>query len=283
MELTYWHAVILGVVEGITEYLPISSTGHLTVTEKLLGMHIDDPAVTGYTATIQIGAIAATLVYFWAKIVRLARAFLAGLRSPQGRRSQDWTLALAVVVGSLPVGVVGFFGRHVIAGPLRSLWVVAAALVLWSAVMWVAEKRYDATVAAGRVRAEGDVTVIDGVRLGLMQCFSLIAGVSRSGATISAGLLGGINRVVATELSFFLAIPALTAAGLFGLKDVNFDVLPAGPMIVGIVVSFVVAYAAIAWLLRFVATNSLRAFIYYRVPAGLLLALAVGAGWLTAT
>lgn len=282
MELTYLHAVILGVVEGITEYLPISSTGHLTVTEKLLGLQIDDPAVTGYTATIQIGAIAATLVFFWGKIVRLLKAFVAGLRSPQARAEHDWTLALAVIVGSLPVGIVGFLGRHVIEGPLRSLWVVAGALVLWSAVMWVAESRYAAAIAAGTVRAENDVTVADGLKLGLMQCFSLVPGVSRSGATISAGLLGGINRVVATELSFFMAIPALTAAGLFGLKDVNFAVVPLGPMIVGVVVSFVVAYAAIAWLLRFLAHHSLKAFIYYRVPAGLLLALAVGAGWIAA-
>ncbi|MEP7160369.1 MAG: undecaprenyl-diphosphate phosphatase [Dermatophilaceae bacterium] len=283
MELTYWHALVLGIVEGITEYLPISSTGHLTVTEKLLGMQIDDPAVTGYTATIQIGAIAATLVFFWSKIVRLVKAFFAGLGSPAAREQHDWTLAVAVIVGSLPVGIVGLLGRHVIEGPLRSLWVIAAALVLWSAVMWFAESRFAAIVAAGRERGEDSVTVADGVKLGLMQCFSLIPGVSRSGATISAGLLGGVNRVVATELSFFLAIPALTAAGLFGLKDVNVAVIPLGPMILGIVVSFVVAYAAIAWMLRFVATNTLRPFIYYRVPAGLLLAAALAAGWIAAS
>lgn len=282
MELTYWHAVILGIVEGITEYLPISSTAHLTVTEKLLGLPIDDPAITGYTATIQVGAIAATLVFFWSKIVRLLRAFVAGLRSPRARQEHDWTLALAVLIGSLPVGIVGFLGRHVIKDQLRSLWVVAAALVLWSAVMWIAENRHDASVRAGRERAEDDVTIADGVKLGLMQCFSLIPGVSRSGATISAGLLSGINRVVATELSFYMAIPALTAAGLFELKDVDFHVVPPGPMILGIVISFVVAYASIAWLLRFVATNSLKAFVYYRVPAGLLLGVAIWAGWIAA-
>ncbi len=281
MELTYWHAVILGVVEGITEYLPISSTGHLTVTEKLLGMQIDDPAVTGYTATIQIGAIAATLVYFWSKIIRLLKAFIAGLRDSGARTSHDWTLALAVIIGSLPVGIVGFFGRGIISGPLRNLWVVAAALLGWSVVMWVAERRYDRIVAAGKERSEDDLTIMDGVKLGLVQCFSLIPGVSRSGATISAGLLGGVNRVVSTELSFFLAIPALTAAGLFGLRDFDTNVLPIGPSILGVVISFVVAYAAIAWLLRFVATNSLRLFIYYRVIAGIALGVALIAGWIT--
>lgn len=282
MELTFWHAVILGIVEGITEYLPISSTAHLTVTEKLLGLNIDDPAITGYTATIQMGAIAATLVYFWRKIVSLLKAFVTGLGNATVRTTHEWTLALAVLIGSLPVGIVGFLGRHLIKDTLRSLWVVAIALIAWSAVMWIAENRHAASLGTARERDEDDVTIADGVKLGLMQCFSLIPGVSRSGATISAGLLAGINRVVATELSFYMAIPALTAAGLFELRDVNFAVVPPGPMLVGIVISFVVAYASIAWLLRFVATNSLKAFVYYRVPAGILLAVALGAGWIAA-
>lgn len=282
MQLSYLDAIILGIVEGLTEYLPVSSTGHLTVAEKLRGLPIDDPAITGYTATIQIGAILATLFYFWTKISRLARAWALGLRNPDAR-DHDYTLAWAVIVGSLPVGVVGFFARDIISGPLRSLWVVAGALIAWSAVMWIAEVRYDRYVAAGRQRGEDDVTVRDGIILGLIQCFSLIPGVSRSGATISAGLFGGINRVVATELSFFMAIPALVAAGLFGLRDVNTTLIPIGPMLLGVVISFIVAYASIAWLLRFVASNSLRPFIYYRVPAGLLLIAALGAGWLTAT
>lgn len=282
MELSYWDAVVLGIVEGLTEYLPVSSTGHLTVAEKLLGLQVDHPAVTGYTATIQIGAILATLCYFWRDIVRLLRAWVAGLRSPEARRSHDYTLAWAVIIGSLPVGIVGFAAQSLIKGPLRSLWVVAAALVLWSAVMWYAERVHDRQLAEGVDRSENDVTIRDGVILGVVQCLSLIPGVSRSGATISAGLIGGINRVVATRLSFFLAIPALTAAGLFGLNDVDTSVVAYGPMIVGLVVSFVVAYASIAWLLRFVASNSLRPFIAYRVPAGLLLALALGAGWMQA-
>lgn len=280
MELSYLDAIVLGIVEGLTEYLPVSSTAHLTVAEKLLGLPIDDPTVTGYTATIQIGAIVATLIFFRRDFVRLLRAWLAGLRSPQARSNHDYTLAWAVVVGALPICIVAFLARNVIAGPLRSLWVVAIALVLWSGVMWYAERVHDRRVAQGRERAENNVTVRDGLIIGLAQVLSPIPGVSRSGATISAGLMAGINRVAATRLSFFLAIPVLTAAGLYGLKDVNTSIIPIGPMIVGLVVSFVVAYASIAWLLRFVATNSLRPFIYYRVPAGLLLALALGLGWL---
>lgn len=283
MQLSYLDAIILGIVEGLTEYLPVSSTGHLTITEKLLGLSIDNVTVTGYTATIQIGAILATLLYFWKDIVRLFLAWLAGLRNPEARRSHDYTLAWAVIIGSIPVGIVGFFARHIIEGALRSLWVVAIALIAWSAVMWVAEARYAKRVAAGLERDEAHVTIKDGVILGLVQCFSLIPGVSRSGATISAGLLAGINRVAATRLSFFMAIPALTAAGLFGLKDVDTSVIGYGPMILGIVIAFVVAYASIAWLLKFVASNSLRAFIYYRVVLGVVLLGLLGAGVMSAT
>jgi len=285
VELSYLQAVILGIVEGLTEFLPISSTGHLTITEQLLGLPVQDPAVTAYTAIIQIGAIIATFIYFGRKIVRLVRAWAAGLRWAESRQDPDYTLAWAVIVGSIPVGIVGFLGRHAIEGTLRSLWVVAAALILWSGVIWVAEQRHDVLEKQGIQRGEHDITVMDGLVLGLVQCFSLIPGVSRSGATISAGLMRGINRVTATELSFFMAIPALTAAGLFEVVSARHDLgaLGVGQMLVGVVVAFATAYAAIAWLLRFVASNSLRVFIWYRVGLGLLVIVALLAGWVTAT
>ena len=285
VELSYFQAVVLGIVEGLTEYLPVSSTGHLTVAEKMLGLPVDAPGVTAYTALIQIGAILATFTYFGRTIARLFTAWVAGLRSAKAREAHDYQLAWAVIVGSLPVGVVGFVLRDVIGGPLRSLWVVAGALIAWSAVMWVAERRHDVLAAHGEQRGEGQVTVKDGLVIGLVQCFSLIPGVSRSGATISAGIMRGIDRVTATEMSFFLAIPALTAAGIFETLDNRAAVseLGLGPVLVGIVVAFVVAYATIAWLLRFVQSNSLRTFIGYRVVAGAALAVALAAGWLTAT
>lgn len=285
VELTYVQAVVLGVVEGLTEFLPISSTGHLTITEHLLGLPVDAPAVTAYTAIIQIGAIAATFLYFARKIARLFMAWVRGLSTPSARLERDYRLAWAVIVGSIPVGIVGFLAKDVISGPLRTLWVVAAALVLWSGVIWWAEKRHDALAAAGRQRGEEGVTLTDGLVIGVVQCFSLIPGVSRSGATISAGLVRGIDRVTATELSFFMAIPALTAAGLFELVDAFHDLkaLGVGQMLVGIVVAFVTAYASIAWLLRFVASNSLRPFVWYRVALGLLLAGALASGVMSAT
>ncbi len=285
MTLTYLDAIILGIVEGLTEFLPISSTGHLTITEKLLGLPVDAKAVTAYTAIIQLGAIAATFLFFAKKIARLFMAWVRGLGSEEGRRSPDYMLAWAVIVGSLPVGVVGFLLRDVIEGPLRSLWVVAAALLLWSVVMWAAERRHEVLARRGVQRGEYDLTVVDGLVIGLVQCLSLVPGVSRSGATISAGLLRGVDRVTATELSFFMAIPALTAAGVFQAVEQRTDLaeLGAGQMLVGIVVAFVVAYASIAWLLKYVANHSIMVFVWYRVVLGVLLAGALAAGAISAT
>jgi undecaprenyl-diphosphatase len=281
--LTYFDAIILGIVEGLTEYLPVSSTGHLTIAEKLLGLTVDDPAVTAYTAIIQSGAVAATVVYFFKDIVRLLGAWFRGLGSAQERTHHDYQLAWAVIVGSIPVGVVGFLAKGAITGVLRSLWVVAAALILWSAVMWLAERRHTVLERSGAQRGEGQVTMRDGLVIGLVQCFSLIPGVSRSGATISAGLVQGLDRVTATRLSFFMAIPALTAAGLYQLRDIDPSVVGFGEMAVGIVVSFLVAYASIAWLLRFVAHHPITIFVWYRVALGLALCVALGTGWLSAT
>jgi undecaprenyl-diphosphatase len=280
--LTYFDAIILGIVEGLTEFLPISSTGHLTIAESMLGLTVDDPSITAYTAIIQMGAIAATVVYFFKDIVRLLGAWFRGLRNAEERTHHDYQLAWAVIIGSIPVGVVGFLGKDVIKTGLRSLWVVVAALILWSVVMWVAERRHAVLEKKGQVRGEGQVTLRDGLIIGLVQCFSLIPGVSRSGATISAGLIKGLDRVTATRLSFFMAIPALTAAGLFEGKDVNAAVTPYGQMAVGIVIAFVVAYASIAWLLRFVAHHPITIFIWYRVPLGIAIAVALGMGWLSA-
>jgi undecaprenyl-diphosphatase len=285
-ELTYFDSFILGIVEGLTEFLPVSSTGHLTIAEKLLGLTVDDPAVTAYTAIVQSGAIAATVLYFYKDIGRLFGAWVRGLRSAEERAHHDYQLAWAVIVGSIPVGVVGFLAQGLITGGLRSLWVVAAALILWSVVMWVAERRHTVLERAGVVRGEGQVTMRDGLVIGLVQCFSLIPGVSRSGATISAGLIKGLDRVTATRLSFFMAIPALTAAGLYQLyelKDLGPGVVGFGQLALGIVIAFVVAYASIAWLLKFVAHHPITVFVWYRVALGLAIAVALGTGLLSAT
>jgi len=272
-----WKAIILGIIEGVTEFLPVSSTGHLTIAEELLGLQVDDPAVTGFTAVIQMGAIAAVCVFLWRDIARLGGAWFGGLISPARRHETDYRLGWCIIIGSLPIGIVGFLAREYIKGPLRSLWVVGGALILWSGAMVYAER------VARQSRSEKDLTLRDGLVIGIAQCLALIPGVSRSGATITFGLIRDIDRVTATRLSFFLSIPALTAAGIYELKDALSDSIGVMPLAVGTLVSFVVAYASVAWLLRFVAHHTLIAFVWYRVGLGALLILALAMGWISAT
>ena len=265
-------AIILGIVEGLTEFLPVSSTGHLTIAEKLLGKDIDAKSVTAFTAVIQVGAIAAVLIYFREDILKLLRAVFGGFRNEQRRKSDpNWRFAWLIVIGSVPIGIVGLAAKGLIEGPLRSLWVVGAALIVWSAAMVYAERE------ARQERGEGALTPRDVLVIGTVQCIALIPGVSRSGATISAGLVRGLDRVTATRLSFFLAIPALVAAGALELKDALGEGVGVSATIVGTLVSFVVAYASIAWLLRFVAHHSIVKFVPYRVAVGaiVLIVLAV--------
>jgi len=273
-------AVVLGVVEGVSEFLPISSTGHLTITENLLGLSVDDPGVTAFTAIIQLGAIAAVIIYFRTDIALTTRAWFRGVFTPSARSGFEYRLGWYVIVGSVPIGVVGFVGRDVVSGPLRSLWVVAAALILWSVVMVAAERR------ATQSRGEQDLTLRDTIVIGAVQCLSLIPGVSRSGATISAGLFRGLDRVTATRLSFFLSIPALTAAGIHqSVTEAGAISTTVGwlPTLVGTAVSMVVAYASIAWLLRLVAHHPISIFVGYRVVLGIALLAALYTGALNAT
>ena len=173
-----WEAAVLGLVEGITEFLPVSSTGHLTITEKLLGLPLDDPAVTGFTAVIQVGAIAAVVVYFAKDIGRMITGFFGGLFSAQRRAGFEFRFALYVGLGSLPICVVGLLAQDLITGRLRSLWYVAGALILWSGVMVFAER------AATQQRGERQLRLADVLIIGFAQCLALVPGVSRSGATI---------------------------------------------------------------------------------------------------
>jgi undecaprenyl-diphosphatase len=275
--MNYFDAVVLGIVEGLTEFLPVSSTGHLTIAEKALGLDLADEAVTAYTAVIQLGAIAAVVVYFFKDIARIARAWVLGLFKPEYRGQLDHRMGWYVILGSIPVGLAGLLGKDLITGGLRSLWVVGAALVLWSVVLWFAEwtGRQD--------RGERDLGLLDIAAVGVFQVFALVPGVSRSGATISAGLMRNLDRVTATRLSFVLSIPALVAAGLFELPDVKNGDIGVPQAVVGTVVAFVVAYAAVAWLLRFVGHHSIVWFVPYRVVLGLALLGLLAAGLVSAT
>jgi undecaprenyl-diphosphatase len=271
-DISYLDSLVLGVVEGLTEFLPVSSTGHLTIVEKMLDLPIDDKGVTAYTAIIQTGAIAAVLLYFFKDIVRIVSAWVRGLFRAEVRGSFDYRFGWFVIWGSLPIAVIGFLARDLVSGSLRNLWVVGIALIAWSAVMVLAEAK------ATQVRREQQTTLTDVLVIGFVQCIALVPGVSRSGATISAGLFRGLDRVAATRLSFFLSIPALVGAGLYELKDAVKESVPVGPLITGTAVSFVVAYASIAWLLRFVAGHKITLFVPYRVALGLILLGLLAAG-----
>jgi undecaprenyl-diphosphatase len=279
-EIDLLHAVVLGIVEGVTEFLPISSTGHLTIVERAFGYSTDSEDVTAFTAIIQVGAILAALLYLRDDAIRLVRAFVRGLRSPAHRQDPDYKFSIAIIIGSIPIGVVGLLFKDTIESELRSLWFVGWALILFSAVMLYADRR------ATQTRGEGDVRWHDTLIIGIGQCLALIPGVSRSGATISVGLLRGLDRVTVTRLSFFLAIPALTAAGLLEVVskyDQIADGVGWGPTLAATAVSFVVGYASVAWLLRFVAGNDFTVFVVYRIVLGVVVLALVASGALDAT
>lgn len=270
-------AAILGVVEGVTEFLPVSSTGHLKITEGLMGIPVDDKAVVAFTAVIQVGAIAAVLVYFFKDIVRIVSAWGRGLVDREERYHHDYKFAWWVIYATIPIVVVGLAAKPLIESTLASLWVVVSSLIVGSGLMWAADQ-------IGRhKRGEDDTTFKDAMLVGCSQILALLfPGFSRSGATMATGLLLDLERVAATRLSFFLGIPALTGAGLYELKDAVGAGVDALPLAVGTLVSFAVAYASIAWLLKFVAKHSFNAFVIYRIVVGLLLFGLLGAGVLTA-
>ena len=273
-------AVFLGAVEGLTEFLPISSTGHLTILESLLGYSPDDPDITAFTAIIQIGAVLATLLFLRADFQRLISAWVRGVVNRRHRDELNYRQAWAVLLGAIPIGIVGLLFKDQIETTLRSLWFVGSALILWSGVMYYADK------TGSQSRDEKDVTWKDTLIIGLVQCLALIPGVSRSGATMSAGLLRGLDRVTVTKLSFFLSVPALTAAGALQIVD-EFDAISHGvgwpATITATVVSFGVAYVAVAWLLRFIAKHTYTVFIGYRVILGVIVLTLVATGLVSAS
>ncbi|WP_108833528.1 undecaprenyl-diphosphate phosphatase [Actinomyces sp. Marseille-P3109] len=285
--MNWLHAVLLGIVEGITEFLPVSSTGHLNIVEKLLGYEINSAGMTAFTAVIQVGAILAAIIYFWADIVRIITAWFRGIKArfkgldnQQARQDPDYTLGWGIVLGSIPVAAVGLLFKDFIEGPVRSLWVIAGALIVWSAAMWMADRQQNLT------KGMKDVTVKDALIIGAFQALSpVFPGISRSGATISAGLFLKFDRVTATRLSFYMGIPSLVAAGLLEAATeagTISNTVGWTPTIIATVVSGIVAYATIAWLLRFVSSNKFTSFLVYRVLLGLVIIALVSAGTIAA-
>ncbi|MFD8032740.1 undecaprenyl-diphosphate phosphatase [Streptomyces sp. NPDC059717] len=270
-------AAVLGVIEGVTEFLPVSSTGHLKIAEGLMGVQVDDTSVVGFTAVIQVGAIAAVLLYFFKDIVRIVSAWGRGLVDREERHRHDYRFAWWIIYATIPIVVVGLAAKKLVEGPLGSLWVVAGSLIVGSGVMWCADQM-------GRhKRGEDDTSLKDAMLVGGSQILALLfPGFSRSGATMSTALILDLDRVAATRLSFFLGIPALTGAGLYELKDAVGAGVGVGPLAMGTAVSFAVAYASIAWLLKYVARHSFNAFVVYRIVVGAALLGLLATGVLSA-
>ncbi len=223
---------------------------------------------------MQFGAVVAVLIYFRRDLWRLITAGIGAIRDPSRRSEPAAREAGFIVIGTIPIAIVGLAAKSAIEGPLRNIGVIAAALIGWSAIMVLAERR------AAQTRDERTLRLPDAVFMGVMQCIALIPGVSRSGATISAGLFRGIDRVSATRLSFFLAIPALTAATLLELRKAFGHGVGVGPTLVGTLIAFVVAYASVAWLLRFVAGHKISTFVPYRILAGVVIIILLAVGTL---
>jgi undecaprenyl-diphosphatase len=270
----FLRAVVLGVVQGLTEFLPISSSAHLAIIPKLLGW--DDPGAA-YTAVIQIGTELAVLLYFWRDIWTIGSGWVRGIFSREARQAPEWRMGWFVIIGSVPIVVLGLLLQDAIDREFRNLWVIGTTLIVLGIVLGIAER-------VGRKTSPiDDLTMPHAILLGLAQAGALVPGVSRSGATISMGLLLGYERAAATRYAFLLAIPAVVGAGIFKLKDIGGDnTYGAGPTIVGTVVSFVVGLAVIHWLLKYVSTHSYTPFVVYRVGLGAVVLVLVGTGVIAA-
>jgi undecaprenyl-diphosphatase len=263
-------AIVLGLVQGLTEFLPISSSGHLRIVPAFLGW--EDPGA-GFTAVIQLGTMAAVLLYFRADLWRIAAATVGELRVPFGRASQEARLGRFIVLGTIPISIFGIAFSSVIESGARSLYLIGSALILFSFVMLAAER------VGTHARPLDEMNGRDGFFVGMAQSLALVPGVSRSGATISAGLFRNFDRVAAARYSFLLSVPAVVLSGLFELRKVGEKGSPgAAATAIATLVAFVSGYAAIAWLLRYLGTHSLNVFVIYRVALGTLVLVLAASG-----
>jgi undecaprenyl-diphosphatase len=266
-------SIVLGIVQGLTEFLPISSSAHQRIVPALLGW--EDPGAA-FTAVTQLGTEAAVLIFFRAELWAIATTWLRSLRDPRLRAHPDARLGWFLIVATIPIGILGFAFQDTIETGARNLWLIGTVLIVFALVLGYADR-------VGRhAREAEELSVRDGVLIGLAQSLSLVPGVSRSGATMSAGLLLGLKRPAAARFSFLLAVPAVVASGLFELKDVvsgdKHVNSPLGNVLVATVIALVVGYAAIAWLLRYLAHHSVRVFVIYRVVLGATVLVLVAAG-----
>ncbi|MER5258910.1 MULTISPECIES: undecaprenyl-diphosphate phosphatase [unclassified Streptomyces] len=283
--MSWLESFILGLVQGLTEFLPISSSAHLRLTAAFAGWH--DPGAA-FTAITQIGTEAAVLIYFRKDIARIISAWFGSLFGKVPRSDHDAQMGWLVIVGSIPIGVLGVTFKDQIEGPFRDLRLIATTLIVMGIVLGIADRLAARDETGGKHRAVKErkslreLGVRDGLIFGICQAMALIPGVSRSGATISGGLLMGYTREAAARYSFLLAIPAVLASGAFELKDAGEGGhVSWGPTIFATIIAFIVGYAVIAWFMKFITTKSFMPFVYYRILLGIILFILVGAGTLS--
>ncbi len=270
--MTWMQVIVLSLVQGLTEFLPVSSSGHLRIVSTLFW---GQDAGASFTAVIQLGTELAVIVYFAGMIWQILKGWFMGLAN-KNKRGQDYRMGWMVIVGSIPIGILGVLGKDLIRDNLRNLWITASMLVLFSFVFILAERM------GKKTRSFEELTMRDAIVMGLCQCLALIPGVSRSGGTISGGLFLGLDREVATRFSFLLAIPAVMASGLFSLGDAFGPTVGQSAtgmqLLVGTGIAFIVGYASIAWLLKFVGNHSFEWFAAYRIPVGIIVMILLALG-----
>jgi len=269
--LSLFEAIVLGVVQGLTEFLPISSSGHLRIVPAMAGW--EDPGAA-FTAVIQLGTMAAVVLYFRGDLLRIARTWLASLRDPSRRRERDARLGWYLILATIPISIIGLAFSHQIENGARDLYLIATMLIVLGIVLLIAER------VSRRERDLDDIRGRDALIVGFAQALALIPGVSRSGATISAGLLLGFDRVTAARFSFLLSIPAVVLSGLYEMRDVidgsAEGTVGLGPTAVATLLAFISGYVSIAFLLRFLTTHTTDVFVAYRVVLGVIVLALVG-------
>jgi undecaprenyl-diphosphatase len=274
-------AIVLGIVQGLTEFLPISSSAHVQIVSELLkvpGISDKNSATTAFVATIQLGTEAAVLLYFAKDIWRYLSAFFRGIFSSAVRKTQDFKMAMFVIIGSIPVGIAGLAFRHFIEETVRTLWVISATLIVFGIVLLVADR------VGAKSREIQELNVKTAIGFGLGQMLSVIPGVSRSGASISFGLFAGFSRASAARFSFLIGIPAVLVSGLIEFKDSykNLDSNLMSGTVVATVTSFIVGYLVIAGLLKYLNKGSFLPFVVWRIVVGVALLVLLSTGLIAA-
>jgi len=280
--LTFFDAVLLGVLQGLTEFLPISSTAHLTLTGKLLGLidPLHPEAWTAFIAVIQLGSLVAVIVYFFNDVSGMVKSLAVDVKARRGihELSQTSRLAVYVIVGTIPVGVAGLLFSGWIEGmTTKSTVVIIGSLVTLAALLWLAEK------VAQHTRGLDQVTLRDALLIGCAQAVALIPGASRSGTTITAGLILNFTRPAAARFSFLLSMPAIFASGIYEMTQIDRSVFQLGidNLVVSTIAAAISSYAAISWLLKYLASHTTMVFVWYRIGLGFLLSLLLFFGILT--